>query len=140
MKVKIDGLKDLEKTLLNLGTKTAGKVLRETLKEIAKPMFNDIKNSTPVKTGALKESVRLTSGVGRSKRSKYSARARIIIGGKSTKKRKTAGHAITIEYGNSSRAARPFIRPAFDKNVNQALSKFKQTLSQRILKAAKNGK
>lgn len=135
--VKIEGLKNLEKTLLNLGTKTAGKVLREMLKEIAQPMFNDMKNNVAVNKGTLRDSGRITSSVGRSKRSKFSARARIIFGGKSTKKRKSAGHLLTEEFGNSKRAARPFMRPAFDKNVNQALSTFKSKLREKILKAAK---
>lgn len=136
----VDGLIELEDALTKLDIKTSGTVLRTSLREEAKPMFSEIKKNLPEREGSLKSSARLSSNVGRSKRSKYSARARIIVGGKGTKNRSSAGHALQIEFGTKNIKAQAPIRTGFDSKADSFVTDFKSKLSKKILEAAKSGK
>ncbi len=136
----VTGLKELEKALAKLDIKTAGTSLRTALKDEAQPMKNQIVANMPVRSGDLKSSVRLSSNVGKSKRSKYSARARILVGGKGTKTRKQVSHALQVEFGTSKtrkNEEQAPIRKGFDSNINSFISGFKQRLKQKILEGSK---
>lgn len=138
----IDGLKELESALIRLDIKSGSKVLRTSLRDAAKPMADSIKEDLPVDEGDLSDSVRVSSGIGGGKK-KYSARARILIGGKT----KNATHAAKIEFGYTKQSgthvpANPVVREAAEKDAMLFVDRFKDQMTNKILKANRgnNGK
>ena len=118
----IDGLSELEDAITDLGGKTGGLVLRRALKKVAAPIADKARQNVAVDSGAARDSIRLSaqSGKGRGKKN-FSARVRVMAGGKATKRRKFAEHAAQVEFGTKKHPAQPFLRPAFDSEVEAAV-------------------
>lgn len=143
-KVKVEGLEELERNIAKLEKLTSSKVLRMSLKEIAAPIMQDIKGrlGQHKKTGSLANSGRISTSTARSQGKGFSAKARIIFGGNSTKTRSQATHAATQEFGskNGKREARPAIKPGFDAGVNGAIDGFADAMKKQISKVGKSVK
>jgi len=120
MEVEMRGFKELEKSLLQLETKVAKKVVRQALRAGGKILLKAVKQKVPVDTGELKKNIKVKAG----KRKK--GQASIFVG---TSEKNYSGpyfYASFVEYGHlqGSRniakanrefvAARPYMRPSFD--------------------------
>lgn len=136
----VEGLNELDKAVNKLQQATGLKVLREALRDEAKPIANEIKQRMTVDSGAARDSVRVTSNKASKQGKGYTARSRILVGGSATKRRKKAVHVPVQELGGKKRPAKPTMTPAFNAGVDGFIEGFKKTLRKGIAKATKNGK
>lgn len=162
VKVRVSGLKELDEALGQFSKATARGVLRRVLMRAGKPIAEAAADHAPVRSGDLKESIRVSSrkpadaDVGRA------AFARVI---RETGDRKAAGaasraarkaakasgqdafaevyvgpgrhpQAIQQEFGNVNHEAQPFMRPAWDAEKGTALKIITADLSDEIEKTA----
>lgn len=137
VKVKVEGLKELDAALGELPKATGKNVLRRVLREVAKPMADQAAGMAPVLTGTLKRSVgvgsRLTKRQGRLHRKMFKddkASVEIFVG---------AGglpQAHLREFGADGKPPHAFVRPAWDANKMPMLERIKSTLAAEIKKSA----
>jgi len=59
---QIEGLKELEQKLIDLGRKDAQKVMKRALRKAAGPVAAAAKSLAPVRTGALQRSIKIRAG------------------------------------------------------------------------------
>ena len=154
--MKIEGLKDLEKKLIqDLPAATQKKVMRSALMFALTPIQKAAKAKVPKDSGELAKSIRKKSLLTRA--NQFLAEAGIHM----TSKRKATGWKWHfIEYGTKAHkvktkkkkllsgdgiaygkehivpamVAQPFLRPAFAEKSKEALKRFKTQMSKRILK------
>lgn len=143
LKGKVVGLKALDKKLLALSKqysdpKIARKVLRPVLKEVAQPILSQLKATTPVDSGALKNSIKLRVKVP-SKKEQKSAKTRnpIMIALIGYTGNEIIAHGLTVEYGNRNRPALSPLRNALNNNLSYVQSNFRGALSRSINTFAK---
>lgn len=151
-RIKIKGLKELEKKLANLDNAASGKALYSALNAAATPMVKTAKERAAlapephkmaygksgyvkVEPGLLKSAIRRR----RLKRKEYTAiKQGAAIGiyiGKGTKQKLYPRYWHFIEYGTRKMPATPFIRPAFDENKEKSVEIFAKKLKSNIDKA-----
>ncbi len=161
-KFSFEGGKALEKALRDIGkAATARNVAEKALMTAAEPIADEARRLAPVDEGFLRKSIkvgkRANYGRGRKLRSKKDT-TYVFVGvdgsvlpPKDTKtkrnKRKTrflqssgsgvAAYSIFVEYGTSSMAAQPFLRPAFEAKKQAAVDLLAPALWEGIEKAAK---
>ena len=87
--------------------------LKNTLKKCALGIQGDAKEKCPVKTGTLRNSI----STDLSQIDAYEA----TIG-------TNVEYAIYVEYGTHKRSAKPYLRPAYNKNVNKLTQELKRIL------------
>ncbi len=114
LQIKIDGAKELEKKLLSFEPKLARRIVRQTLRAAAKPILAAAKANVPVLTGALKESLKLRV----MKKAKH--RYGILVATAKGWFKGDTYYGAFVEFGTSKMAAKPFIRPAFDSEKENA--------------------
>lgn len=138
VRVKVEGLRDLDEALGELPKSTAKAVLRRILKKAGQPIANDAQIKAPVLSGALKMSIGVGTKLTRRQASQHrklfkndKASAEMFVGpGGLTQ-------AITQEFGTFKEPPQPFMRPAWDGNKNTALDIIKSELGTEIEAAAK---
>lgn len=123
--IKMLGDKGLERMLRDLPDKVQKKVLRTTLRAVAKTARDEAVRRVPRKTGnlaaALKRS-RIRVGKGRGKGSRdrvsfvYDLPTRDLLDIPADSKWYYPAH---LEYGHGTVAARPYLRPAVDENLER---------------------
>lgn len=116
--VEVQGIKEIERTLKSFGTDVAIKITKKALRAGAKIILTEAQSKVPVKTGKLRDSLKITS---RKKGDRFSYAV-----GTSNNKNLFVGktfYAGFIEYGAPARGlpARPFMRPAFDAKSAEAV-------------------
>ena len=151
--IKVDGLKDLDRALGELG-KSAGKaVLRRVLKAAAEPIYQAAKARAPSRPAGAKP---VYYGKGENKRLRrpgtdealVQSGTRLTRNQQRTVKREgkdTAEHYVgsrdpiarLLEYGTVNTRAQPVFRPAWEANKDQALTIIKESLGAQIEKTAK---
>lgn len=132
MKVKVEGLRELERALSDLKVSTARNVGRRTLKQALEPMAEAARrNVAQDRTGELRQSIGVTTGrpKGRGYRRKDRIEAHMGPG--------QQPQGIQEEFGNRKQAPRPFMRAAWDAGKRGALEGVKSILRQEIDRAAK---
>ena len=106
IKVKVHGLKELDKALNKLDLDLRKRASREAGRKAMEPVAKEIKSNTPVDSGRLKETVKVSATNAVSRLNKYSKKASMIasanVGTKSKDITKTATHAIHLEYGTKN--------------------------------------
>lgn len=133
MKMKITGLRELEKALAALPAATGKNVLRRVSKEALKPVETAARAMAPVDDGDLRDSIVTTTRL--SKRRASEARKE----GKSTVETYTGTNSrngVPREFGTVRSAATPFLRPAYDANKDRMLRYVGTELGGEIEKAA----
>lgn len=120
--LEMKGMDDLIKRFEEMGKKSTS-VMNEALIEGSQPVLDEMKSTNAFKdrTGRLRESLKI-SKVRTSKGGKL-----IWVGDVDA----SCGYSWYVEYGHSKAAARPFIRPAWNKRKNEA--------QKRIIEAVKRG-
>jgi HK97 gp10 family phage protein len=164
MKIKIDGLKELEAALKELPKATAKNVLKRVLLKRAQPIVDAARQKAPVRTGKLRDSIVAQARGGSAGKEAFAAAMRggasrteagqaareanraaggtveILIG-----PTKDAFYAHMIEFGTEHSGPEPFMRPAWDGNKGQVLvglkddmwTEVEKTVARRAKKLAK---
>ena len=151
--MKIEGLEELRKALRLLPEELQKKALGDAVAKGASVIRDEAKRLAPVlKTpderrtrGLLKRMIRSTRGKRNGSEAAAFVKVRRLVGkalGKAKAKTKKSGAELDpfywafIEFGTSKRAARPFLRPAFDTKKESAAQQIKKALAEGLAKAA----
>ena len=143
---QITGLAELNALLQTLPAKIEGRIIRQALRAGQKVILDAAKANAPVQSGALRDSLRITT---RSKGGKVSA---TLVAGN-----KKAFYAHMVEFGTAQHfikpkrarslffaglarevvdhpgaGAKPFLRPAFDASSDQALTAVREYIATRL--------
>lgn len=164
---KIEGLKELDEQIAALGAVAGSKVLYSALFAALKPVQDSAKERAPFKSGKLRKSIKRQRLKGaKLKNLPFRADAAVIVKsdlfyaewvergieshtvslrqktrGKGTKSLYSAGLGASFGPSVDLKArAKPFIRPAYDKNRFVVLDLFKKKLQQRIKTVLKRAK
>ena len=124
---KIEGFEDLLDDLEKMITKTTDQGLDKALKAGGTVVEREIRGKTPVKTGLLKASIKVSGAKGK-KGGRY-----VTIG--SHKSTKGARHAHLVEFGHGGphpAPPHPFVRPAFDASKEEAFEAMKNTIKNEL--------
>ena len=131
--VTINGLKELEKKLIELGPKIARKALRGALVAGAREVKKEALTLAPVKTGRLRKAMYIKA---MTKPNPF--RENVIFGvrkGKKMAKRDLDAYYWTFqEFGTKFVKAIHFVEYAFQKSKERALAVFKEALALNISK------
>ena len=138
--VKITGLRELEMNLAELaeefGPKNAISALRTPMRNSLKIVAEEIRNKTPVDSGALRESVdiRINQPSNRLLRSRHINNQAIIIGRVGWFWRNTSlwRRALAVEFGNRRTRAQPVLNPALDLLASTLVNNFAPQLAKNI--------
>lgn len=133
MKVKIEGLRELEATLAELPKATGKNVLRRVLIKAAQPIEADAAAAAPELTGRLRRDVSTGTRLNR----RQAAMARRL--GKSEVEVHVGVNdpaGVQNEFGNAHQRPQPFLRPAWDANRQGALETISSDLGAEIAKSA----
>jgi len=130
-KLKVEGLRELERALAELPKATAKNTLKRTLKLAAQPIADHAQRLAPRDTGGLAEGIMVTTKKPKKHKSKGRAFAEIYIGPKAR-----SVNAVPQEFGTVNHPAQPFMRPAWDAEKETSLDIIKNELGGQITKAA----
>jgi HK97 gp10 family phage protein len=122
---EIEGAKEIEALLRDMGPKVATRIGDKALKAAARPIVKEAKRLVPVKTGRLRRSITARKG-----KSDGPAERSVVIGFKPPGRR----YAHLVEFGTSHSAAKPFFRPALDARARDALAAMTEALADGILR------
>lgn len=125
--VKTSGLKELEQLLLKMPSELRERPISAALRAGANIVAAEMKARVPVRTGKLRRSIVVRKGT-KQKNTQHD----VIIGFL----RPTGLRAHLTEFGTRYAAARPFIRPAFDAKVREAIVAISEKLRAEVLRAA----
>jgi HK97 gp10 family phage protein len=120
VKVQIQGLKELEESLVKLPDKLAKSALQTGLRQgagiIRKAAIQNVRARTVERTGALIRGILVNLTVISRGIKGSEIIAKVGLG-------KGAQHGVPLEFGTYFFSARPFLRPAFDNNSDAALAR-----------------
>lgn len=158
VKVRIEGLRELDRALSELPKATARNVLVRTLRGASEPLVAAAKEKVPVRTGNLKDSIAFSTKKPKGHDAGARAFAEAMSEGASRAEAGSAlraaraanpnafaegfvgpgrhPQAIFQEFGTSHHPPQPFMRPAWDATKHQVLNIIKSTLGENIHKAA----
>lgn len=123
MRIKLEGGERLEAALKDLGGKVAGRLGTNAVRAGARVISNEAKDRVPVKTGALRRSIRV-----------FDDRAAV----RANLKERTAFvgtrlfYGKFVELGTAHSSAKPFLRPAMDESGDSAVDKLADNLGDGI--------
>lgn len=131
IRVKVEGMKALQDSLQELGKATGRNVMRRVLTARLEPVAEEAMALAPVKTGTARDSVEVSTRLGRKARrghSKMSAFAVEAYVGP------TEGvfYTTMLEFGTSRQAPVPFMRPAWDKVSETILDDLAKDIGEEI--------
>lgn len=139
-KVKISGLRELERALRQLPKSTGKAALRRVLKKRAQPVADDMRALAPVdpkSEGDLRESIGVSTKLSKRQRKLHrktfrndKAAVEMFVGAGPD----PAAHQ--QEFGNVNHGPQSFARPAWDANKTQMLEGIKDDLWKEIEKSA----
>lgn len=131
--IRIEGLRELEIRLKQLPQRVAAKALYSALMAGAEVIRKDAVNRAPEDTGKLKRNI-----VKRREKTLPGLSANVVVGVRKKGKRNNPQNAFYwrfFEFGTSRRPARPFLRPAFEAQKEEAVARIAGKLRQRIEQA-----
>lgn len=164
--VKIEGLSEMDKQLKKLSGAVEGKIVRAGLSAASRVVRDAAKDLAPTDSGALKKSIKVSSRLNRragwintkitagNKEAYYAHMIEFGTGsyysGTGTKSKRSpykikAGKKGFVGFGGVYRKSfthpgirpKPFMRPAFDRNIDKALKAFSDRVRKRIDKEFK---
>jgi HK97 gp10 family phage protein len=151
--IKITGLKELYDKLQQLPEKMEKRVMAKAMRQGTNVFMRSARENAPVKTGALKKSIKTKSLRGRRGEVKFGAVAsapyahlvefgtaqHLIEAGKN--RRGSTGKKVLADgkgriFGKSvmhkGSKMKPFMRPAFDENTDEAIEMFRSIVEQNL--------
>lgn len=132
IKVEIQGLKELEKKLLEMSPKLARNGLRAAVSAGARVVAAEAKKNVPVDSGTLKRAIYTKQIREESGNTQQTFYVGARFGKREQSKNRDAYYFPFVEFGTAKMAARPFMRPAFESTKDQAAEAIKDKLAQRI--------
>lgn len=113
---KVEGLEDLDQAFAELTARTSAKMMRDALTEAAEPMRAQGEQNAPVSAEAphLRENIVIVTLP-----AQELGDATVGVG-----PRRPFFYGRLLELGTSKMAARPWLRPAFDGNIGEAIRIF----------------
>jgi HK97 gp10 family phage protein len=111
----VQGMSELLRKLRELPKALENRIVNEALEAGAQPILDTAKALAPVDTGLLRESLKVVTAPVR----KNSHLVR--VGTEEGDYKGDAFYAAFHELGTTKMPARPYLRPAFDQNVNRAI-------------------
>lgn len=152
IEMTIEGLDELDNALANYSDKVVKKSLDSALSAGAFLIMKEARQlasisehvhimreissgrNVQVQPGLLKSAIRRRK-LKKGELSKINAEAGVAVYvGKSTKQKMYPRYWIFIEYGTAKLAPVPFLRPAFDRQKENAMNRFKEKLADNIAK------
>lgn len=133
-KVKIEGLRELDRALGELPKSTAKAVLRQVLKDAAEPMAQSARAGAPKDEYHLFESIDVSTQLSRRQRGLHRAQEKSTFQEMFVGTNNPAG--VQQEFGNERHVAQPFMRPAWDAEKQPTLERISNSLWLRITEAA----
>ncbi len=149
--VEVQGLEELEAKLAELDNKLAGKAMYGALNYALTPVvkeakqrarkakephamvINANKRKVEIQPGLLASAVKKRRVPKSEMKGEFAQGAAMgVYIGTGTKQKFYPQYWPFIEYGTSTQPATPFIRPAFDNNIDLMLSRFSEKLSENI--------
>jgi HK97 gp10 family phage protein len=138
MKVKVSGLRDVDRVLGQLPKAVAKRQLRQTGLDAMKPVVASMKARAPKDQGDLRDSMTAGTNLARSQK-KYAG----FNGGRRNPDMVvvhagpgTHPQAVTQEFGTSFHAPQPSVTPAFDDTKHQVVDFVSNNLRDRVLQSA----
>lgn len=145
----VQGLSELDARLEKLDNETAGKALFSALMSASTPMLKTAKEkaatakephsmkygnkTVEVQPGLLKDSIRRKRVPAREMTGELKNGAAVgIYIGKGIKQKLYPRYWHFVERGTKNVAATPFLRPAFDQNIEKSVERFKKQLTKKI--------
>lgn len=125
--VVIEGLDELQDTLLNVTPREANALLKRVTLSIAEGMAAKMRTSVPVRTGKLRDAI--VAQQGKQRPNKPSAEV-IIQSGKGAKRNAFYWHF--VEFGTRHMKAEPFIVPSVESERPQVQQKFREGFGQEL--------
>ena len=121
--LKFSGGPELERALRELGGEIAGRLGLNAVRAGARVIAARARQIVPVRTGALKKSIRTFDD---RELNRQKARERVAYAGT------RAFYAGLVEFGTAHSAAQPFLRPAADTAAQRAVDQLKDNLGRGI--------
>lgn len=137
-KVRVEGLKELEKSLLklrkdlDLSRATVKGIVKRGLIEAAQPIVDDAVAAAPVFRDDLRQSIDASGKLSKRQRRQHrkESEAEIFVGAGSL------AQATKQEFGTRHHSPQPFLRPAFDSNWRNVLKRISKSIADQIHKSA----
>lgn len=167
VRVKVEGLKELDAALGELSKGAAKGALRRALIKAAEPMRAAAERNAPKLTGDLQSSIIVTSKIdNRAGKAEYAAvmrgggtKAQAVGALRDARRAKGIGEsfaeaylgpakgakrraikAVVQEFGSRKQAAQPYLRPAFDGEAKNVINGIKSELSTEIEKSVRRAR
>lgn len=128
---KIEGLKELDEALSELPKATERNILKRALTNAGKPIADDAEREARKLSGKLKRSFGVNTKLSRRQKSKLHKESAVeVYAGPGA-----LAQAITEEFGTSSQAAHPTMRPSWDRNKMRSLGMIRDEIKIELDKA-----
>lgn len=134
LKIQLHGMKELVAQLRELGDIQAQKSLVAATRKAFKPVLADALSRVPVDEGTLRDSLKLT--VVRPELGEPVLRVGLRVA-KRRKGESAHWRWHFVEFGTADATAKPFLRPAMDRNEGQMLADLKTAIAKEIARIAK---
>lgn len=138
VKVKVSGLRELDRALNNLDLNVRKKAIRPALRKAMKPVEARAKQNVPEDTGGLKKTIRTSTSMSKGNLRKSGGKAaaigRVSAGRAKKKEGVTGAQALQVEFGTSKTKAKPFLRKAVQGHEKEIISTFAHELGKEIKK------
>lgn len=128
----VTGLAELDAALHQMSNAVHNKVVRKAVRQAAKPVLKEARRLVPVKTGALRKSLKIKSAKRSRKRTSIGVE---VVTGKQFFTGDTY-YGGMIEFGTKYIKPRSFLRDAAKAKENEAVSVFRQELRDGIEREA----
>nr|WP_269144114.1 HK97-gp10 family putative phage morphogenesis protein [Clostridium guangxiense] len=109
--IELTGVDEILNRLQQMG-ENVGRLENKALKNAAGPVLEDAKANVPIRTGKLKEGLKIG-------KIKNKDGVKYILVGVDRGDNSEIFYGKFIEFGTSKRAAHPFLQPAYEKNKNR---------------------
>lgn len=135
MPIKVRGLKELQKALNVLPSRVAKKHLTASVRQGARLIGKDARDRAPVITGRLRRNIFWYKLRGATR---YAVSFGVSIRRKGHRDDpRNAHYGFMVELGTRYKAAKPFLRPAFEANKRRAVGVIARELGRRLQEEAK---
>jgi HK97 gp10 family phage protein len=133
MKMRIEGLRDIERAMMELKAVSAKAAARRVLKKAAQPIADAGRANAPERTGALKRSYGVGTRLTKRQRavSPKVSPVEVFVG----PGQEGAQQGVQTEFGNAHQAAEPHLRPAWDAHKRDALRTVTEELAADVERA-----
>ena len=136
IRVKVEGLAELRRALLQLPEEIRGGPLRAAVSAGLKVVQQKAIADAPIDTGTLKRAIYRTRSREGSSRVQEEGIVGVRSGKKFQKSNRDAWYWRFLEFGTRHIAAQPFLRPAFDSTTSQQIEALRVKLAAAIERAA----